>query len=309
MTMKDKQIVTCTDLEPLDLDHVDKIKPYLRLRDIESCEFGLTTLFLWKSRNNPHMYFDKNYMLIFGHFDDKCYSQMPLCKEEYFMEAFEKVKEMFARFDKSLIMYSVNKEFADFVEKEYPGEYEITCSRDYADYIYDGARLRNLPGKKLRKKRNHINAFIRDYEGRYSFRILNGKDRDDVNTCLETWIDNIDATSARIDNEIEGIDFVLEHEEILDASVFGIYIDDKLEALSIGSLINGGREVIIHVEKANSEIRGLYPFLSKTFLNEIYPDVELVNREEDLGIPGLRKSKESYEPLRMEDKYEIRKVK
>lgn len=75
--------------------------------------------------------------------------------------------------------------------------------------------------------------------------------------------------------------------------------------MSIGSLINDDDEAVIHVEKANSNIRGLYPFINQTFLNEVFPNVSLVNREDDLGVEGLRKAKMSYGPLRLEHKYTI----
>ncbi|WZL82786.1 phosphatidylglycerol lysyltransferase domain-containing protein [Vallitaleaceae bacterium 9-2] len=302
-------IDTCRDFEELSLENIEKYNQYLTIRRIESCEFGLTTLFLWKNRNHQHVYVDTNFMLVFGHFNEHCFSQMPLCKEEYFKEAFEKTIAYFKQFDESFVMYSVDKKFADFVSEEYADTYEVVYDRNYSDYIYDANRMRELPGKKLRKKRNHINAFLRDYENKYSYRLLSHEDRDEINEFLEKWTDNHDHMTKQVDHEIEGIDYIIDHLDILGAKALGIYIEGQLEAMSIASTINDGEEVIVHVEKANTEIRGLYPFLSQVFLQEFYPEAKLVNREEDLGIEGLRKSKLSYEPIRLEDKYTIRQKK
>jgi hypothetical protein len=306
-TDNELRIDTCKDLEELSLDNIDKFLPYLTIRRIESCEFGLTTLFLWKNRNHQHIYYHPNYMILFGHFNDHCFSQMPLCKEGYFQEAFEKAVDLFENMEENFVMYSVDAIFAEFVKEMYGDQYEVSTNRDYSDYIYDADKMRDLPGKKLRKKRNHINAFLRDYADQYTYRLLTEEDRDEINLFLEKWTDNHDHMTKQVDHEIEGIDYIIDHLEILGAKAIGIYINNVLEAMSIASTINNEEEVIIHVEKANTDIRGLYPFLSQLFLQEFYPEVKLVNREEDLGIEGLRKSKLSYEPIRLEDKYTIRR--
>ncbi|EPZ55659.1 hypothetical protein H477_3018 [[Clostridium] sordellii ATCC 9714] len=62
---------------------------------------------------------------------------------------------------------------------------------------------------------------------------------------------------------------------------------------------------VIHIEKANPEIRGLYPYINQQFLVNEFPDVELVNREEDLGLEGLRKAKLSYHPCKFVEKYTV----
>ncbi len=305
-TDNELRIDTCKDLEELSLENIDKFLSYLTIRRIESCEFGLTTLFLWKNRNHQHIYYHPNYIIMFGHFNDHCFSQMPLCKEEYFQEAFEKAVDLFENLEENFVMYSVDSTFAEFVKEMYSDQYEVSTNRNYSDYIYDADKMRNLPGKKLRKKRNHINAFLRDYEDQYTYRLLTEEDRDEINLFLEKWTDNHDHMTKQVDHEIEGIDYIIDHLEILGAKAIGIYINNVLEAMSIASTINNEEEVIIHVEKANTDIRGLYPFLSQLVLQEFYPKAKIVNREEDLGIEGLRKSKLSYEPIRLEDKYTIR---
>ena len=87
--------------------------------------------------------------------------------------------------------------------------------------------------------------------------------------------------------------------------VFGIYVDGALEAFSIGEKLKPNM-ALIHIEKANPEIRGLYPYINQKFLVDEFPDVEFVNREEDLGIEGLRKAKLSYHPVRFAEKYTVR---
>ena len=77
-----------------------------------------------------------------------------------------------------------------------------------------------------------------------------------------------------------------------------------MEAFTIGENINENMAVI-HIEKANPEIRGLYPYINQQFLVHEFKDVEFVNREEDLGIEGLRKAKLSYHPCKFVEKYTV----
>ena len=89
--------------------------------------------------------------------------------------------------------------------------------------------------------------------------------------------------------------------------IAGIFIDGKLEAFTMGEYINPNM-ALIHIEKANPMIRGLYPYINKQFLVNEFSDVEFVNREEDLGIEGLRKAKLSYHPVKFIEKYTVREV-
>ena len=109
-----------------------------------------------------------------------------------------------------------------------------------------------------------------------------------------------------MDYELNGIDFVLTNCRYLNYKMGGIYIDGQLEAFSLGVYGHAERTAYIHVEKANPNIRGLYPFISQQFLLHEFPDALYVNREDDMGLEGLRKSKMSYNPILLEEKYEIR---
>ncbi len=82
-------------------------------------------------------------------------------------------------------------------------------------------------------------------------------------------------------------------------------LQDKVEAFSLGELLE--RETaVIHVEKANPEIPGLYPLINQQFCEKTWPEVAWVNREQDLGEPGLRKAKESYFPDHLVEKFRVR---
>lgn len=292
------------ELEEMTLEHIKLMSKYIGQRRIESCEYSLTTLFMWKKMYNPHLYINDNYMIIFELYQNECYALMPLCKEEYILESFEKTIEIFKELKEGFEMYCVDSLYANRVKQTYSDHYLIKDDRDNADYIYDGETLRNLSGKKLRKKKNHINAFKRLNENQYEFKLLGPQNKGEIMVFLNEWCQQHGELTTHLQEEIDGIEYILDHVDALESKLAGIYIKEKLEALTIGSLINDN-EAVIHVEKANHSFRGLYPYINQQFLLEVFPSVDLVNREDDLGIEGLRKAKLSYEPLRLEDKYTI----
>lgn len=298
----------CDSLIEMALEDKERILAYTQLRPIYSCEYGLTTLFMWQNLYHPHLYFDDNYMIIFEHYDGECYSLMPLCTEAYFDESFQKVVQLFDEIDEPFEMYCVDEIYANFIKENYGEFYHVEAPRELTDYLYDAEKLRKLSGDKLRKKKNHINAFHRENDGRYYHREMKLEDTEIIAEFLIRWCEQHGDENSHLEEEIVGIHYILENIDILEAKVIGVFIDDRLQAFSIASTINNGREAIIHVEKANADIRGLYPFLNQLFLTEYLTQVEIVNREDDLGLEGLRKAKMSYEPLRLEHKYTVTRI-
>ena len=109
----------------------------------------------------------------------------------------------------------------------------------------------------------------------------------------------------RIESEADGIRFLLYECENVPVKIGGIYVDGELNAFSIASKNENSDMIFVHIEKANPEIRGLYPVINQQFQLHEYPDATEVNREDDMGLEGLRKSKLSYQPIRLLKKYTI----
>jgi len=79
-------------------------------------------------------------------------------------------------------------------------------------------------------------------------------------------------------------------------------IDGKIQAFSLGELLNP-EMAVIHIEKANTQYHGCYAMINQQFAEHCWKDVPYINREEDMGIPGLRQAKRSYHPVKMVEKY------
>ncbi len=176
--------------------------------------------------------------------------------------------------------------------------------RDSSDYLYDADSLRSLAGKKYAKKRNHLRHFMETYpEHEFIF-----MERSLFPECLEVvreWARQkaVDVHDSA-DSDYLMIKRIFQDWEQLDLRGGAIRIGGKIVGFSIGS-IGHPDTAYIHFEKADTEYDGLYVALCKYIATSVFPEVRYINREDDLGIPGLRQSKQSYQPIAMIDKYTL----
>jgi hypothetical protein len=106
-------------------------------------------------------------------------------------------------------------------------------------------------------------------------------------------------------DEWEAVKEALTHFQDLGLAGGVVCIGGRLEAFTVGEKLNADTAVI-HLEKANPEIRGLYAAINQSSLEQDWQDTPWVNREQDLGEPGLRKAKLSYHPHHLEEKFTVR---
>lgn len=205
---------------------------------------------------------------------------------------------------KPFVVRGVTEAEKERMERVMPGAFRFEDERDIADYIYNGEDLRTLKGRKYSKKRNHIHAFHRDYPD-YEFQEVHPEDVPEVLDFLERWYGQMNLAGRMEDGllcEREAIYDALTKMEALDFVGGMIRIDGKICALTFGEKITDNT-VVIHIEKAYAEYRGLYAVIHQDYLNHFWPDIEFVNREEDMGSEGLRQAKMSYYPAYLLSKY------
>jgi hypothetical protein len=151
--------------------------------------------------------------------------------------------------------------------------------------------------------KNHINRFNKKHDWEYS-----PLTPELIAECLELqeeWCRLKQCVeSPSLLSEEQAIIEALTHIELLKYKGGVIRIQGKVEAFTLGELLNP-ETVVIHIEKGNPKLTGLYPMIQQQFLAEEWSDIPYVNREQDLGIQGLRKAKSSYNPEFMVNKYII----
>ncbi len=181
-------------------------------------------------------------------------------------------------------------------------EYTFFESRDASDYIYLQSDLANLSGKKYHSKRNHISAFSKKYDWHYES--INESNIAAVKECARLWYgENTDKMNETMLCEQKGIELMLDNMQRLSIRGGAIFVDDKVVAFCLGSPINSTC-FDTHIEKALSEYSGAYAVINREFAKNELSDYKYINREDDLGLEGLRKAKLSYKPSILLKKFE-----
>lgn len=183
-----------------------------------------------------------------------------------------------------------------FLETKMPNEFTFTERRDDSDYLYLSKSLAELPGGTYHKKKNHISQFERKHPG-FRFEPITAQNRNDAFSVEETWFgENSGADDYDKSEEKLIIKEALELFDTLELSGGILYADNKPVAMTIGSAITE-KVADVHFEKAVSEYDrdGAYAVINHEYAKTMLK-YEYLNREEDLGIEGLRKAKLSYHP-------------
>ena len=195
----------------------------------------------------------------------------------------------------------LSKEQADFIYRSFKGQFETEDIRDFAEYVYEAPKMIALSGKKLHSKRNFLNGFLSNYN--WEYREISDCNISEVKDfCLSC----VKKEQGR-DAEIMSIHKLFDNFTALGAAGAAIYIDGRVIAATAGEMLTKDTAVI-HLEKADTDFRGSYAAINNMFLKNRFPDVKYVNREEDMGIEGLRKAKLSYHPCQMVHKFMAREI-
>lgn len=187
------------------------------------------------------------------------------------------------------------------LEELMPGKFLFTADRDYADYLYLRTDLATLSGKRFQPKRNHVNKFKRTYSYEYT-----PITPDRIQECMELeteWCkaNNCDQHEGT-GNERRALTYALRHFEELGLTGGILHVEGRIAAFTFGMPISHDT-FGVHVEKADTTIEGAYAMINYEFANHVPPQYIYLNREEDLGIEGLRKAKLSYQPAVILEKY------
>lgn len=176
--------------------------------------------------------------------------------------------------------------------------------RDHFDYVYPTADLIHLAGRAYHQKRNHLNSFQHSY--RHSYEVLRPGHLEACLDLAQKWCEiRRCEEDLNLLEEWEAVKEALTHFQDLGLTGGGLYVEGRLEAFTLGEQLNSDTAVI-HLEKANPEIRGLYVAINQAFLEHTWRDTPWVNREQDLGEQGLRQAKLSYHPHHLEEKFTLR---
>lgn len=178
-----------------------------------------------------------------------------------------------------------------------------TLEEDWYDYVYDINSLSDFPGRLYHRQKNHINKFVKSNPDA-EFIPLTCSNAMLARRYAESWYSRYsDGTAMSLAEEAALFD-LLDNWGRCESFTGGfIETSDGLSGLTIGETV--GNTVYIHIEKAEHDKNGAYQFLSSEYLKQMDNSIKFVNREEDMGIEGLRKSKQSLHPVQLLEKYTL----
>lgn len=298
------------EFKKIEVDSIQEMLPYYAMRHNMTCDSVFLESYVWKDYYNVRYAIWENKALLWlMENEGRCFSAMPLCREEDLPGAFAAIEQYFNEELGYPLVINLADEYAvkylNLPEDKYLVEEQV----DSRDYLYNGDSMRSLAGKKLHKKKNRVNAFKREYEGRYEYRRLCCSDSHDVWVFLDRWRQQKgEEVEEHLDYEVKGIHDILKNCSEFSIHMGGVYIDGQMEAFTIGSYNPVENMAVIHIEKANPEINGLYQFINQQFLLEEFPEAAWVNREDDMGLEGLRKAKMTYYPADYARKYLVEQL-
>lgn len=290
----------------LSLEDRECINHYFHKGQYENSECTFTNLYIWKDCYDvrwaevdgylviqPGLYGENWILPPYGDYENGKLPGVLLQLKEYFQSQ-----------GKPFVIRAITKEILEVFQQQCPGWFAYEEDRDIEDYFYAGEDLRELKGRKYHGKRNHISNFKKNYPD-YVYETMTKEMLPEVWEYLLEWCDQKAENgkfSADLQCERDAIREAFRYFEELQITGGVIRIDGKIQAFTLGEMINDNT-LVVHVEKANGAIQGLYSIINQEFLRREWPDVLYVNREEDTGDEGLRKSKMSYYPLKLVEKY------
>lgn len=220
-------------------------------------------------------------------------------------------KNLFADADNNEFPFAfalLTTEQRKIIEQLFSGQFSFTETRDSEDYLYDSELLATLPGKKFHKKKNHINQFKKKYSS-VRLELISAGNKNDVLSLEENWfLQNDGANDAGKTDEKAIIEETLARYEQLELKGGVLYADETPCAFCIASEISSA-VIDIMFEKAVMPFArdGAYAVINNEFA-KMLTDFTYINREEDLGIEGLRKAKLSYYPELILEKWDAVKL-
>jgi hypothetical protein len=290
------------DFKPVELQDRDFINGSLRDYRPQTSEWTFTNLFMWRQHYRFHWSTHLDWLLVIGYSDGAGPYGLPPIGPASRLAVTRLLLEWLARENNAAAhIERADRRLAE--ELEGAADLLVESTREQFDYIYRSDHLIGLGGRKYHSKRNHINKFVRSYV--FSYQPFSSSH---VQPCLElaeSWCQwRRCEEDFALAGEWDAIREALTHYGELQFQGGVIIVHNRLAAFALGEMLNDDTAVI-HIEKADPEIAGIYSTINQQFCENTWRHIPYINREQDLGDEGLRKAKLSYYPDHFEEKYRV----
>jgi len=287
------------NFKKITLEDQELFAPYLKLLNSRCSETTFANMYLW-SRRYPSVYALVENMLIVKATEVMSFA-FPMGDGDL-KKTIDVLSEYAEEEGESLKFHCVTPEQFEQLEKVYPGRFRIEYDRDLAEYVYEAEKLAALSGKKYHSKKNHVNRFQKMYPD-WSYEPMT---TDNLEECFqmalfwraENGCNDDDEKNAEMCVALNSLRLF----EELNLTGGVLRVGGEVAAFTLGEAANGDT-FVVHIEKARSDVSGAYTMINREFVkNELVGKYKYVNREDDMGMEGLRKAKLSYNPVFLVEK-------
>lgn len=288
------------ELKEFSFENKKEVDGFLSRKNSKNSEFTFTNLFMWRrSYDMKYAIINDTFCIFPKHEGGPRSATFPIGGGDI-KPVIDEILKYFEEIGETPLIRMYDDEAVQKLLMEYPDKFVLTEDINSFDYVYRVQDLINLSGKKYHSKKNHVNRFMAMYDWKYSK--MTPDDKDECKRLYEEWYGNKSNEIEGLEEEKEAVFELLDNWERLDIVGGCIRVDGRIAAFSFGEKLRENMAVI-HLEHADTEYRGAFAAMNKLFLENEWGGFEFVNREEDMGLPGLRLAKESYRPCEMVKKY------
>lgn len=291
------------NFKEIDLDAKELFDRYARVFDYENMEACFANLFIWKNSWNIQYAVEYDSLILCMCYDKvKPFLLPPMVPERSasIKPAMDIVTDYMLKERGYFYLRGVTEMTKEKIIKDCGDRYVFEEDRKTAEYIYRTKDLIELQGEKYHAKKNHVNRFMKTYHSEYE--PYENKHYDACLKLFNDWADKKGFSKADRTPEEDSLKRALTYYKELGLKGCVIKIDGQVCAYSVGEALNH-HMALIHIEKADAKYNGIYQFINMEFARRQWPDYPYINRQEDMGIEGLRKAKESYHPAYLVKKY------
>lgn len=280
------------EFREININDIKWVNELLKQSDFMGCEYSFANNMAWRRLNNSKICRYKDFYIVMSDDENMAFT-FPAGSGDY-VDVLSQMREYAQSRKKPFKIWNASESQIEYIRENFSDRFKVICDDTQYDYIYSAQDLIDMSGKKFHGKKNHINAF-KKYN--WSFSEITEKDFDDcIAFCVEDYVKNDRAQTTSGISEQFAIDTYFMNYRELELMGGLLRVDGNIAAVSIGERLNSDT-LVVHIEKADTQYRGSYAAMCNEFAIHFAVGYKYINREEDLGIQGLRKSKRSYNPL------------
>ena len=296
------------DFHPPRLEEKPWVDELLRRADYRGCDYNFTNLFVWSRAYHQEIARVDDFLVTHVCGRMGCSFMFPAGGGDL-ASVIRKLEEEAAGRGEPLRLVCLTPRQMAELEEFFPGQFTFTADRDGYDYLYEIDRLADLGGKRLHAKRNHINRFMENNPS-WTYEEITPESLGECLAMDKEWYRRSLAREGEAEERDLGDEGValrqaMEHYQALGLEGGPIRVYGEVVAFTMGDLLNSDT-YDVHFEKAYGELQGAYAMINREFARWVrgrHPNVRYLNREDDMGVEGLRKAKESYYPDQMVEKH------